>query len=471
MAIDNQMLIGAGCLGVIALVVAMHGKEGDPDVEMEETHEDAPSNEEVDLRLDNVYSLRNRFDVANKGALTTEQLNAFDQELNVLDRLAQSVFQRRKPFPFFNDDEKKKEFDKQVAQVFSDIAARRTQIRKEERTVVKEKVPDNAGLPKKTNKPPDGGLFDQEGGGEWPPISQSFGQSDEQSQLIEDFAAPKTGVNATSDKRDSAFQEAGDPLNDVDNQNEGGAKRSAQDDEDGLAVKSAPDQVIPSEPAKKTKLTDDPKADFQSVPDPPESKPPAKPVKPEPPVAAPKEVLDKFPQQAANAAFNQTGELLNLGPAIDDAEQQDNLDDAREAEEDPTAQAELDRKKQQVEGDDLDSASMIKFRGILSTYNEAIQKLLTKASRGALTQRDLDTIKQYVTYIRLTKPEGDAQIRLKVDTLQIAERVLVKAISLVQPRPVREGGRSELAGYGSPSKKRKTGRKRRRIMGSRTRTV
>ena len=91
MAIDNQMLIGAGCLGVIVLVVAMHGKEGDPDVEMEETHEDAPSNEEVDLRLDNVYSLRNRFDDANKGALTTEQLNAFDKELNVLDKLTQSI--------------------------------------------------------------------------------------------------------------------------------------------------------------------------------------------------------------------------------------------------------------------------------------------------------------------------------------------------------------------------------------------
>ena len=469
MAIDTQMLVGAGFLGVIVLVVAMQGKEGDPDVVMGESAQDHP-NSEVDDRLDDVWNIRSRFDSANKGVLTIEQLDTFENEVNVLNGLAQNMFARRKPFTFFNDKEKKKDFDHNLAELLKGITDRRTLLKKEKKAIVEDKVPDNAGVPKKTKNQVDLDHFFQEGSAEdWPAVSSSFGQADEQSKLIEDFAAPKKGVNPTDDKRNSAFQEAADPLNDIDNQNEGKAKRAADDDDDGFAKKSAPDKVIPNEPRGSEKLNEDPKADFNSVPDPPKSVPPSKPIKPEPNPPQEKQVLDKFPPPVANPAFNQTDEVLLGGEMANEAEKQDVLDKSRAAEDDPDAQAEKDKKIQQTEADSLETASNLQFHSILQTYSEQLHKLNRKAqSASGITQRDLQTIKSYVNYVKMANPTTAKQIKLKAEALHSAELILVHAISKVVPRPVREGGRTEEGLRTPPAKKTKN---RRRIMGSRTRVV
>ena len=461
MAIDNQMLVGAGFLGVIVLVVAMQGKEGDPDVVMEESAQDHPISE-VDDRLDDVWNIRSRFDSA-KG-LTIEQLDDFENEVNVLNGLAQSIFARRKPFSVFGDEEKKKDFDHNVAELLKGITASRTQLKKEKKPIIEDKVPDNVGVPKNTNKAQDTGLFDQEGGGlDWPGISESFGQADERSSLIENFAAPKTGVNPTGNKRNSAFQEAADPLNDIDNENEGKAKRALEDDGDGYAQKSAPDTVIPKLQVPQKKLNEDPKADFSSVPDPPKSVPPSKPINPEPNPPQEKQVLDKFPPPAVNPAFNQTDELLLGGEMANEAEKQDVLDKSRAAEDDPDSQAEKDKKQQQTQADGLDTASNIECLRILQTYSEQLQKLDRKAQRAAgITERDLQTIKSYVDYVRMVKPTTEKQIRLKVTTLQFGEHIYANALSKVKPRPMREGGRTDEGLSTPPAKKTKS---RKRMMG------
>ena len=467
MAVSNQLLVGTSCLVIIALVVAATDKTEEEEQEIRDTDmvPAPPTRVELAARLDAVENLIGRWDTIRDGSPSVTDLDDIDAELRVLNLLGQDTFRERQAF--HNDEEAKGVFDNLVAQVQGQIASKRRQLAQQAPVVESDPVPQNAGEPKATNVGQTANFDVDEGG--WPDMTdpteqESFYQTPavDLDRIIDDFSNQQSGT-ATTDPKDSAFNQAEDGLNVPENEREGTNKRAAEDDDDGFNESSAPTKVPESEPAVKQELNADPIADFESVPDPPTSQMPV-----EMPPAVPdekpthKEVLASK-GSGGDPAFNTTDEQ-SFGQDNDDS-RIDSLLKAREDEEDPEQQFEKDKLIQDTVPDQTESASLAQVEKVVGVYMTAVydinKRIFTQKSRDP---KHLENIKQYIKLLARVVTESPAESAVTEAAIQDAERVLVKAIGAygakVKPKRAREDG---LTGYGSPKATGKKQRKTRRV--------
>ena len=90
---------------------------------------------------------------------------------------------------------------------------------------------------------------------------------------------------------------------------------------------------------------------------------------------------------------------------------------------------------------------------MMSSYTDQVAKLSLKSQSQTFTTRDLHSLDAYINYIRDTKPESPAELKLKGEALQVATRVYNRV--KVTPKPAREGGRSNEGLHTPPAKKHK----------------
>ena len=451
MAISNQMLVGTGCLIVIALVVATN-KADDTDIEMGEGQsgggddddptlairsgaDQAPTQVEVQDEINSAADLARRWDIAKSGFPTLNDLQDLRTEAQMINARAQHVFRNRRPF--FDDDAFKRVFDQHIARVLTQIEEKRQQLAESMPVDEVTRVPQNAGDPKETlqsgrvdfsqDSPPD----------EWPDIPEDFEQTEsDMNKMINQFADQEEGVT-TVPPQDSGFRQAPDPLNADEEEPEGSNKRAAEDDADGFNESSAPGNVVASEPAKITDILEDPTTDFESAVDPPPSQPQ---VSPPPVVAAEKpthkEVLQHETNATGDSAFNSTNDKT-FGDELEQDAREENLEEARQKEEDPVQQFEKDKMIEDTQEDTPSEAqkdaSYKRLQVQLSSYVEAIHRIDVQIREGAdnAASGPLTLMKQYVQYIKLSKTINAKERKLRKEILEYAEAALLRVLSFV----------------------------------------
>ena len=464
MAISNQMLVGTGCLIVIALVVASTNKDGEAreDIQMEDpgqigpgedsplltdtpdtdspakdiraiksSADAAPTKLAVQDEINSAADLAARWDIIKTGYPSLHDLQELRTEAEMINARAQHIFLQRRPF--FNDDASKRVYDQHIARVLKEVENKRQWLVESMPVDEVLKVPQNVGEPKQTLLLKGQADFKQDtGANEWPDIPEDFEQDADMTKMITQFARQEDGVTTVSPK-DSGFQQAPDPLNADEEEPEGSNKRAAEDDAEGFNESAAPAKVVESEPEKVADLTEDPTTDFESAVDPPPSQPQGS---PPPAVVAEKPTHEEKLAHQADAkgdpAFNSTNEQA-FDDDLEGYEKIDNLKEARSNEEDPEAQFEKDKIIQdRTPSEAQKDASYKRLQIQLSSYVEAIHRIESQVTShkeggsGALT-----LMKQYIKYITMSKTISSEERKLRKETLEYAEGALARVLSIV----------------------------------------
>ena len=234
MGVNNQLLVGGVCVGVVTLVVAMDSKSSERlDVVIPE---DTPTDDDVFDLQRNLDAQRTEWDrEAKSETLTTQACDDILRDLRMIQRRADETFRLRKPY--YATDARESDFNGKLVVLLSEINQRRAQIKGDapETEVVK----DNLANPKVVNKPTSvvHDSFNQGGGyGDDPEIYDSHQQTgDTFDSMIEDYAHQETSV-AVGDGP-SAFSQLPDGEAAKENQKEGGNTRAAEENADGLGDK------------------------------------------------------------------------------------------------------------------------------------------------------------------------------------------------------------------------------------------
>ena len=462
MAISNQMLVGTGCLIVIALVVATQYKE-DTDIEMGEggggggdtiiltdspiveditlairsPADDAPTLAHVQQELRAIIDLHGRWNIVKSGFPSLNDLAELRAELIRINTVAQHIFLQRRPFFPNQDLGNKRIYDNHVGQILTEIEARRRQLSAEVPVTQLNRVPVNAGVPKPTILYLTAPDFSQESQDE-PALTGDivFEQtSSDLNDMVDEFAGQEEGAKTVSPK-ESGFRQADDSLNVPEEESEGANKRAAEEDADGLNEKTSPALVIASEPSKVAEINDDPTGDFESAADPPPSQPP----KAHPPVTAAiepthEEVLLHQTNAVGDPAFNSTDDkTFEQDDDLDGYERIDNLKEARKDEEDPEQQAEMDQMIQDTEPEKakvtsaIEDSSYKRLTVQLESYVEAIGRIEQQVNANNGGPGSLTLVKQYVKYITQSKTINRDERLLRADTLAFAEGGLMRII-------------------------------------------
>ena len=234
MGVNNQLLVGGVCVGVVTLVVAMDRKSSERlDVVIPE---DTPTDDDVFDLQRNLDAQRTEWDrEAKSESLTTQACDDILRDLRMIQRRADETFRLRKPY--YATDARESDFNGKLVVLLSEINQRRAQIKGDapETEVVK----DNLANPKETNNPTSvvHDSFNQGGGyGDDPGIydsHQMIGSAFD--SMIDHYAHQETSVAVGTGP--SAFSQLPDGEAAKENQNEGGNKRAAEENADGLGDK------------------------------------------------------------------------------------------------------------------------------------------------------------------------------------------------------------------------------------------
>ena len=217
MGIDNQLLCGTACLGIITLVVAIDAKKPEDLQQL-----DLPSDlDDGRGPLKKLNGLRERWEYLTKReSLTVEECDYIARDLSKVKIDADNIYgDRAKVYP---DDPLKDEFDTGTDGLFARIEKRRALV--PTKATVVEYVPPPAGVAPETDAPKT--QFEQDNP-DWPampePKPANFNQTTEvMDSMLDDYADDQGETVQTTDKREeSAFVTQNDPLNAAENAENG----------------------------------------------------------------------------------------------------------------------------------------------------------------------------------------------------------------------------------------------------------
>ena len=386
MALDQQLFMGAACLGIIAIVVVVNTKT--PSEEIAEGGGDDPDDqfsqvEQIRLRWEAIGGLPN---------LDGDVVRDIIRDINALRERDTT-----------RTDALKNSLDEIVSEI--ENATSRTAATG---VTVETIVPQNPEVAPVTDAPRVGGDFDQQAGGaEKPP--GSFRQTPEEyDEMVHDYAdREKSGVPTTSDKDQAAFSTQPDPLNARENSPDGSAQIAEDEVQGGFVNNPPPLEVVDSNLAPAGVATS-----FNTVEDPPSV--------PDPPLPPPKKPLARPAEEvlAADkdiAAKKQADEDKNFTTS-DDSEIAA-LKVALSREKDPLQKAELEDRIIDLTGgaSDDDDPRTTKFVNTLTGHATTIAKNRAKLDSGY----DLRTFNAYNAALKLVKelyndaPNADCKQRAK----------------------------------------------------------
>ena len=245
MGLDNQLLCGTACVGIITLVVAIDTKKT---VAQESGLSDLNDGRGP---LKKLSDLRDRWEnLTKKDSLSAEECDFFSRDLSKLKIDADNIYgDRAKAHP---SDPLKDEFDTGIKELFARIEKRRALV--PTKATVLEYVPPPAGVPPETDAPKT--QFEQDKS-DWPampePKPANFNQTTEvMDSMLDDYADDQGDTVQTTDKREeSAFVTQNDPLNAPENAENGEDAKANAIMAAGLSTDIPPPQgVLQAEEAK-----------------------------------------------------------------------------------------------------------------------------------------------------------------------------------------------------------------------------
>ena len=307
MGVNNQVLCGGACVGIVVLVVAMDAPKTAVPIREGEGNPpppDIPGQTDVDALLKDVETQATRWH-QNRALASAEDVKIYLRDARLLRSRGRRMFKTRATF--YAVDPLKVNFDTRMGAVIDEIIQQSAGIHSE-RTVTEE-VPVHAEASINADQDTTlAGAFNQTS---WSTSAHDVPEGHQTTpvefdNMVDEFAHQETGV-APTDREKSGFKTSPDPLNDAPSKPDSAAKIADQDNVAGY--ENAPTTAVPSipEPDDKPK-TDAPNFDTvedEEVVDPlPEGTV-------EQPEISHEEVLTQKAAQAkllAKAAFNTTNE-------------------------------------------------------------------------------------------------------------------------------------------------------------------
>ena len=471
MGLDNQLLCGTACVGIITLVVAIDTKKT---VAQESGLSDLNDGRGP---LKKLSDLRDRWEnLTKKDSLSAEECDFFARDLSKLKIDADNIYgDRAKAHP---SDPLKYEFDTGTGGLFARVERRRALV--PDKTTVVEYVPPPSGIPQRTDATKT--KFEQDKP-DWPampePKPANFNQTAEHlDAMLDDYAEDTGDMVQTTDKREeSAFVTQNDPLNAPENAENGEDAKAKAVMAAGLSTDIPPPQGVIQVEEREPEINNS----FNTIVDPPREPAPTDkpPAKPEPP--SHDEVLAKA-QSAALLTnppnFNSTGEV-QFGDEQSETEIA-RLKKAIAAEQDPLQEADMKNKlNEMLRGQSDRSPAEVKFNDLIAAYLGKVEMYDRKLAQG-YQEKYMVKILQYTKAMEKMADRIPSQRMKKLykDSLAEAKAVCDKnktkynvkktrrtesPTGLRNPKRQKVGGESALAaqgrstGTGEPSRqKRKT---------------
>lgn len=310
MGINNQLLCGTACVGIITLVVAIDTKKlAMPPLERGDEDDPEIPNGRPPLNELRAFEERWKY-ISEKGGLTVEDCNNIVRDIDVAADGAKDVYERRSAR--YSSDHFQLEFDAGIKKLRADIETRQAQLRG--KTPVVTIIPPHATeIPVTESATVD--RFAQDAPVELLDLTEpgGFGQASEYDAILNDYAKKPGESAATTQKReDSAFVSQPDPINAAENEHEGSFKRASDQVNAGLDNDPHPIQVVRSNDIPKPPVP----TSFDTIDDPPkEAEPSIAPAKkPEPPTH------DEVLASAKSSKSQQSGPNFNSSNEVQPTE-------------------------------------------------------------------------------------------------------------------------------------------------------
>ena len=254
MGVNNQLLCGTACVGIVALVVAIDaGKQEVPlSGEGNPPPPDIPGQTDVDSLLADVQTQATRWH-QNKALASAEDVKVYKRDCRFLRARGGRMFKARATF--YTVDPLKETFETRIAAVINDI--------EQQSAAVPSAKPPSEKIPAKDGEPISAhqdntlaGAFNQTSGSASTHNVPTGHQTTPAlfDSMVDEFAHQETSV-ATTNRENSAFKTSPDPLNDAPSKPESAA--TLADHDNAAGYEHAPNRAVAPVPKQDAAPTTD----------------------------------------------------------------------------------------------------------------------------------------------------------------------------------------------------------------------